>query len=121
MKPAGQIRQRKDEMTITRNWLGATLVATTLMALTTPANAIDRIKVEVVNERPFILSLELRDQRCGGNVILSEQLDAGEIREIEICASADGRGALGATYGSGCSQVKRMEIRDIAAGDALTF
>ncbi len=108
-------------MTITRKWLGVAFIAAILTVSTTSAQAIDRIKVEVVNVRPFILSLELRDQRCGGHVILSEQLDAGEIREIEICANADGLGAVGATYGSGCSQVKRMEIRDIAAGDALAF
>lgn len=108
-------------MTITQKWLCAFTVAALLGGAATSAQAIDRIKIEVVNERPFILSLELRDQRCGGNVILSEQLDAGEIREIEICANTDGLGALGATYGSGCSQVKRMEIRNIAAGDALTF
>lgn len=87
----------------------------------TSASAADRIKINVVNERPFILSLELRDMRCGGSVILREQLDAGETREVEICTDAEGLGALGATYGSGCSQVKRTDIRDIADGDALTF
>ena len=103
-------------------WLAACLTTMAIaMGTLVSAGATERISINVVNERPFILSLELRDMRCGGNVIFREQLDAGESREIEICTDAEGRGALGATFGSGCSQVKRTDIRDIEAGDALTF
>ncbi|MGI9492809.1 MAG: hypothetical protein ACR2QF_10460, partial [Geminicoccaceae bacterium] len=82
-------------MTIIQKWLGTIAAVAIVGALATPAQAIDRIKIDVVNERPFILSLELRDKYCGDNVILREQLEAGEMREIEICANADGLGALG--------------------------
>ena len=104
------------------NTFRSTLAAAALaLAGFGPAQAIDRITIDVVNDRPFILSLELRDMHCGGNVVLRDQLDAGERRAIEICANSDGVGALGATYGSGCSQVKRTDFKDIEAGAALTF
>ena len=109
-------------MKTTQNYYYAVCILvlmTTLIAA--PVQAIERIKIDVVNEKPFILSLELRDMRCGGNVILREQLDAGEKLQIEICTGSDGFGALGATYGSGCSQVKRMDIKEISAGDTLAF
>lgn len=89
--------------------------------LAVPAFAVDRISVNVVNDRDFKLSIELSDKVCGGNVALRDQLEAGEIREIEICANPDGVGALRASYGSGCSQVKRTEFLGIAAGDSITF
>ncbi|MEM7189146.1 MAG: hypothetical protein AAF439_05995 [Pseudomonadota bacterium] len=104
-----------------RTILKTVSLAAALAALSPAAYAVDRITVEVVNKRPFILSLELKDMNCGGNVIFREQLDAGETRQIEICANKDGLGALGATFGSGCSQVKRTDIRDIAEGDDLSF
>ena len=102
-----------------RNSLG--VLGTLIVLTSTGAQGIDRITIDVVNERPFILSLELRDMNCGGNVILRDQLDAGETREIEICANADGLGSLGATYGSGCSQVKRTGFKEITAGTKLEF
>ena len=85
------------------------------------AHAVERISVNVLNERDFKLSVELRDKMCGGNVVLRDQLEAGESREIAICANAEGIGGLRASYGSGCSQVKRTEFLDIAAGDQIIF
>lgn len=108
------------------NTVCSRLVATVLAVVVTiflgnAAQAIDRITVGIVNERPFTLSIELRDMNCGGNVVLREQLEAGERRDIEICTNAGGLGRLGATYGSGCSQVKRTNFNNIASGAALTF
>lgn len=85
------------------------------------AHAVERIAVHVANDREFKLSIELRDKVCGGTVLLRDQLEAGEIREIEICANSDGVGAVRAAYGSGCSQVKRTEFLDIAPGDNIAF
>ena len=102
--------------------LARAFATTALVAgLSTAALAVDRIAVNVVNDRAFKLSIELRDKVCGGNVALRDQLDAGEIREVEICANSDGVGALRASYGSGCSQVKRTEFTDIAPGENITF
>ena len=101
--------------------LGMAAVTAGIILGASIAQAKDRIKIDVVNDRPFILSLELRDMHCGGGVILREQLEAGEKRELEICVNADGLGALGATYGSGCSQVKRTDFRGIEEGTTLSF
>jgi hypothetical protein len=87
----------------------------------TAANAVDRISVNVVNDREFKLSLEIRDKICGGNVLVRDQFEAGEVRVIEICANPKGVGAVRATFGSGCSQVKRTEFNDIAPGADITF
>ena len=102
--------------------LARTVATVALVAgFSTAAVAVDRIAVNVVNDRAFKLSIELRDKVCGGNVALRDQLDAGEIRQVEICANSDGVGALRASYGSGCSQVKRTEFLDIAPGESITF
>ena len=87
----------------------------------TTAGAVERISINVLNERDFKLSIELRDKMCGGNVVLRTQLEAGESREIAICANTEGVGGLRASYGSGCSQVERTEFLDIAPGDSITF
>lgn len=89
--------------------------------LSTAANAVERISVKISNDREFKLSIELRDKMCGGNVALRDQLEAGESREIEICVNSSGMGGLRASYGSGCSQVKRTEFLDLAAGDEIAF
>jgi len=99
--------------------LSATVVV--VAGLSATANAVERISVKILNERDFKLSIELRDKMCGGNVALREQLEAGESREIEICVNSSGMGALRAAYGSGCSQVKRTEFLDLAAGAEITF
>ncbi len=85
------------------------------------AQAVERASITVVNERAFMLSLELRDKVCGGGVLLRDQLDAGEQREIEMCVNGEGVGALAITYGSGCSQVKRMDMDDVEPGADITF
>ncbi len=111
-------------MAISNRWrhLAATFtIIATAQALAGIAQAVDRTSVTVVNERAFMLNVELRDKVCGGGVLLRDQLDPGEVREIEMCVDADGVGALGVTYGSGCSQVKRTEMRDIAPGATITF
>ncbi len=109
-------------MTKSLQGLLASCAAVLIVAsLSAPVQAVERISVNVVNDRDFKLSIELADKVCGGNVLLRDQLEAGEIREIEICANADGVGALRASYGSGCSQVKRTEFLGVSAGDSITF
>lgn len=84
-------------------------------------HAIERFVVVVQNERDFPLSVEIRDNVCGANVVLSDRLESGENREIVICANAKGVGALAATYGSGCSQVKRTKFEDVESGETISF
>ncbi len=97
------------------------VVVTGSLALNGAAQAVDRAAVTVINDREFFLSVELRDKVCGGDVLLRDQLDPGEMREIEICVNSDGVGALAVTYGSGCSQVKRTEMNAVEPGSSLTF
>ncbi|MEM7250388.1 MAG: hypothetical protein AAF493_03130 [Pseudomonadota bacterium] len=102
---------------------GRPLILATVLGLAVAGNAqaIERFSVVVQNERPFTLSIEIRDNVCGANVALRGRLESGESREIEICANPKGLGALGATFGSGCSQVKRTEFQDVRPGDTLRF
>ena len=103
-------------------FFGVSIAAMAIFAgLSTAAEAVDRFSVNIVNQRAFMLSLELRDKVCGSGVLLRAQLKPGESREIQICASLKGLGALRATFGSGCSQVKRTEFLDIEPGDTITF
>jgi hypothetical protein len=103
------------------------LSATTLSLLTlysampAAAQAVERASVTIINEREFMLSVELRDKVCGGGVLLRDQLDPGEMREVEMCVNGEGLGALAVTYGSGCSQVKRMEMDDVEPGADISF
>jgi hypothetical protein len=99
----------------------AIVVAVTVPGFAETAQAVERFAINVVNERDFKLTIRLRDKMCGGDVVLQDQLEAGESREIEICANTDGVGGLRASYGSGCGQVKRTEFLDIAPGDSITF
>ena len=85
------------------------------------ANALEYFTINVVNEKEFKINLELRDKNCGGGVVLRDQLEAGEAREVQICASLKGDGGGRATVGSGCSQVKRMEFIELEPGDAIKF
>jgi len=85
-------------------------VVATACAIIANAHAVERVFVSVVNEREFFLSVELRDQ-----------LDPGKTHEIEICVDGGGVGALSATYGSGCSQVKRTEMNAVEPGSDITF
>lgn len=85
------------------------------------ANALEYFTINVVNEQEFKINLELRDKNCGGGVVLRDQLEAGEAREVQICASLKGDGGVRATVGSGCSQVKRMEFIELEPGDAIKF
>jgi hypothetical protein len=85
-------------------------VAATASTIIANTHALERVSVSVVNEREFFLSVELRDQ-----------LDPGKIREIEICVNGEGVGAHAATYGSGCSQVKRTEMNAVEPGSDITF
>jgi hypothetical protein len=108
-------------------WKVLSLSATTLWLLTLysampgAAQAVERASVTIVNEREFMLSVELRDKVCGGGVLLRDQLDPGEMREVEMCVNGDGVGALVVTYGSGCSQVKRMEMDNVEPGADISF
>jgi|TARA_B100001971_G_scaffold169611_1_gene161455 hypothetical protein len=96
-------------------------VAAIASAIVVNAYAVERASVTVVNEREFFLSVGLCDKVCGGDVLLRDQLDPGETREIEICVNGEGVGALAVTYGSGCSQVKRTEMKAVEPGSDITF
>ncbi len=102
-------------------FFGVFIASLAILAGLSAANAVDRFSVNVINERAFMLSLELRDKVCGSSVLLRDQLKPGESREIQICANPEGVGALRATFGSGCSQVKRTEFLNIEPGDNITF
>lgn len=109
-------------MTAIGRWIGsAGLVAAMVGGVNAAAPAVERFSVVVQNERDFTLSVEIRDNVCGSNVVLRDRLESGESREIEVCASPKGVGALGATYGSGCSQVKRTDFPGIQRGDKISF
>ncbi len=103
-------------------WIGGAGLASALLGgLNGTAHAVERMSIVVENERDFTLSIEIRDHVCGGNLLLRERLESGESRQVEICANPEGNGALGATYGSGCSQVKRTEFKDVQPGDKIKF
>ncbi len=108
-------------MTVYRRLLSVGAAIVIAAGFASPSGAVERISVNVLNERAFKLSIELRDKVCGGNLLLRDPLEAGESREIEICANAEGVGALRASYGSGCSQVQKTEFLDIAPGDEITY
>ncbi|MGI9294998.1 MAG: hypothetical protein ACR2PS_13530 [Pseudomonadales bacterium] len=109
-------------MTGIGRWIGAAGLATAMVGgLNGTAHAVERFSVVVKNERDFTLSIEIQDNVCGSNVVLRDRLESGESREIEICANPKGVGALGAIYGSGCSQVKRTKFLGVQPGDEIGF